>query len=106
MSNKANSSEGLGCCFLIVLILGFGAYNLFFNKPDVWTLMVCETSTNGANCVDNFFSIPAYETLESCQSAGYRYPESKVFECGLNCDSKKYGINVCERICTKNGCRE
>lgn len=104
----------LGVLFILsITILLFSPSKRFitslFDNNQQWTLFIY---ANGRSDTPTTV-IPNYDSQRMCVEKGVQLmslPENRgekaLFTCGLNC-KMEYGVNVCNRICYKDGtCRE
>lgn len=87
---------------VIVFIVIIAAVIYFAFKGDSWTLMVCKTKLNDAECQDNAYNIPGFKNLNQCMLEGASNFKEEGFECGKNCEDD--GIMICDEICNSKGC--
>lgn len=99
MNNRKNYKY-----FIIIVIIGF--FLIILNNQEKWTLMVCKTKLNDAECYDNSYVIAGFKSSKECLLEGASKFSKEGFECGKNCKEEGYGIKVCEEICNSSGCRE
>lgn len=81
-----------------------GVYFVFFSKQENWTLMICETKLESGECDEIANEVSGYATQNKCAEAGVILSKKAGYECGLNCKKGSLGLNICEKICNKNGC--
>lgn len=96
--NKRSLIKAVGVIAAIALIW-------FFWGKEEWTLMVCKTKLNDAECYDNSYVIPGFASAKECLLEGSSRYSKEGFECGKNCKENDYGMKVCDEICNASGCR-
>ncbi len=98
----------LGVLLLISFWFLKSIYSFYKNniKPQSWTLIICKTKLDDAQCLDTGLTIPGYKNSKECLERGYELANKQGFECGKNCESSEVGqIQICESICNKHGCK-
>ena len=70
-----------------------------------WSLMVCKTKLNEAECYDTSYVIDGFASKKECMLEGVtRFPK-EGFECGNSCkEMVPGGVRVCAEICNSAGC--
>ncbi len=79
---------------------------IIFNSGENWTLMVCKTKLNDAECRDNSYVIPDFKSKKECLVEGASKFAKEGFGCGKNCKENDYGLKVCKEICNSAGCSQ
>ena len=87
--------------------VGVAALSLLLSgcEQDNWSLRVCKTKLNNAECQDNSYVIDGFATKKECMLEGVTRFSKEGFECGNNCEELvPGGVQVCSEICNGAGC--
>lgn len=83
----------IGIIIIIVLLIWIAPKIIDFLTPDTWTLFVCKSKLNEAECYENSYEIPGFKTKKDCLLEGASRFSKQGFECGKNCKTD-YGLNI------------
>jgi hypothetical protein len=67
--------------------------------------MVFKNKLNESECYDTSYTLEGFKSQKDCMSEGISKFKKEGFECGLNCKTNNYGLNICDRICNSAGCK-
>lgn len=74
-------------------------------RPKSWTLFLCESEMSDGGCFENKYELEGYKSQNECMEKGIQLSKGMAFECGYDC-RVEYSVNVCDKVCGKNGCRD
>lgn len=93
---------------IVVIWLGYKGIIWVQNKvrPKSWTLFLYSSPTPDIYYQTN--RIDGYKSQTECIEKGIIFTkEYGSFECGYDCNFKpEYGEVICDRVCSRSGCRD
>jgi hypothetical protein len=90
---------------LIVLLISITPKIINFLRPKTWTLFIYSTNTPNTDYLIQ--RIDGYKSQRECLEKGFELTRDRgSYECGYGCRYRKeYKVEICNKVCTRFGCR-